>query len=442
MVGAAPGRSAAAAGADRGTRRRHRPAAPGRRHRGRHRRSPAGAARRAGRRGGAHGRRPRRARGLGARAAAAASGASTRCTGRRLSLWEQATGQGYESGPAGRRERRAQRRAGARADPGAVRPSGTRWPRGARCPRSSTSLELGVGNGNQAKVWLDEFRALDREHGRRLLPPPALPDGRLLAARARAGPRRRSRDHAEHVSSLVLDATRPTETLGFLRYKAFLVYISNVYDNLPTDEIARIGGRIYQVEIARLPAATPTPSAGRRASGSTPDRAARRWSRAAAARARSCWPRPHPTSFADAGRPRSTFWRRGLGGAAAGGALRAAGRARHSTRSRPASAASCCGRSSSPAATSACTSATAPRPASPTPCRCCTRYGVLQCHDLFVTDVAPVPDRLPRPRQVRRLGRQLGQRPAAGARSAAAQRLRRAASRPFAHRHGRQHRDA
>ena len=54
--------------------------------------------------------------------------------------------------------------------------------------------------------------------------------------------------HSEHVSSLVLDALRPTETLGFLRYKAFLVYISNVYDNLPTDEIVRIGGHLFQVQ--------------------------------------------------------------------------------------------------------------------------------------------------------------------------------------------------
>src|SRR5205085_602043 len=53
--------------------------------------------------------------------------------------------------------------------------------------------------------------------------------------------------HAEHVSTLVLEALRPTETLGFLRYKAFLVYISNVYDNLPTDEIVRIGGHLFQV---------------------------------------------------------------------------------------------------------------------------------------------------------------------------------------------------
>ncbi len=41
-----------------------------------------------------------------------------------------------------------------------------------------------------------------------------------------------------------------------LRYKVFLVYISNVYDNLPTDEVARIGGRVYRVESrAHLPQA-------------------------------------------------------------------------------------------------------------------------------------------------------------------------------------------
>ena len=55
--------------------------------------------------------------------------------------------------------------------------------------------------------------------------------------------------HGEHVSSLVLDATRPQQTLGFLRGKAFCVYISNVYDNLPTDEVARIGGHPYLVEV-------------------------------------------------------------------------------------------------------------------------------------------------------------------------------------------------
>jgi hypothetical protein len=38
-------------------------------------------------------------------------------------------------------------------------------------------------------------------------------------------------------------------TLQFLRGKAFCVYISNVYDNLPTDEVAIIRGRPYLVEV-------------------------------------------------------------------------------------------------------------------------------------------------------------------------------------------------
>ena len=76
------------------------------------------------------------------------------------------------------------------------------------------------------------------------------------------------RHHATQVNALVLDATRPQLTLGFLAGKAFLVYISNVYDNLPTDEVASIRGRPYLVEVraylhdddaARSPAGTACP---------------------------------------------------------------------------------------------------------------------------------------------------------------------------------------
>jgi hypothetical protein len=57
------------------------------------------------------------------------------------------------------------------------------------------------------------------------------------------------REHRNNVSSLVVDARVPSQSLGFLRSKAFLIYISNVYDNLPTDEFVRLGGHIYQVEV-------------------------------------------------------------------------------------------------------------------------------------------------------------------------------------------------
>ncbi len=68
----------------------------------------------------------------------------------------------------------------------------------------------------------------------------------------------------------MLDARSRTETLGFLRYKAFLIYISNVYDNLPTDEIVRIGGHLFQVETRAV-----TSQAARRGAGCLPQVEAR-----------------------------------------------------------------------------------------------------------------------------------------------------------------------
>ncbi len=171
-----------------------------------------------------------------------------------LAHWEQATGRGYEQAlPDGQSQAR---------DIAAVRELilglFKTWDdldsRGA-LPAELYVIELGVGNGSQASTWLDELAALSRVHRRdyyrRLhylmgdYSPPVLSRARQAVA-----------SHAEHVTSLVVDATHPTSSLGFLRGKAFLVYISNVYDNLPADEIARIGGRAYQVEVrAFLPAA-------------------------------------------------------------------------------------------------------------------------------------------------------------------------------------------
>ena len=165
---------------------------------------------------------------------------------KQLSLWEQATGKGYESAlPGGESDAR-----NVEAARELILQLFGLWDSlSARraLPEELYVLELGVGNGNQARVFLDELHRLDHERGadyyRRLhyLMGDYSPHVLDLA-------RQNVAHHAEHVSSLVLDALRPTETLGFLRYKAFLVYISNVYDNLPTDEIVRIGGHLFQVE--------------------------------------------------------------------------------------------------------------------------------------------------------------------------------------------------
>jgi hypothetical protein len=164
-----------------------------------------------------------------------------------LGLWERATGREYEQAlPGG--ETAARNAAAARE---MIEDLFNMWDglatRGA-LPEELYVLELGVGNGNQAKVWLDEFQKLDRdrngEYYRRL---------HYLMGDYSPHVLERAREnvkiHSDHTSSLVLDARVPMQTLGFLRGKAFFIYISNVYDNLPTDEVVRIGGHMYQVEV-------------------------------------------------------------------------------------------------------------------------------------------------------------------------------------------------
>lgn len=171
-----------------------------------------------------------------------------------LAAWEQATGQGYESAlPGGQSDATAT---------GPVRETIARlfaiWDSLARrraLPEELYVVELGVGNGNQARTWLDTFAEMDAEHGtgyyRRLhylmcdYSPHVLELARATVCA-----------HGERVSSFVLDALHPMTTLAFLRFKVFFVYISNVYDNLPTDEIATLGGREHLVETrAYLPEA-------------------------------------------------------------------------------------------------------------------------------------------------------------------------------------------
>jgi hypothetical protein len=171
-----------------------------------------------------------------------------------LQTWEKATGKEYEQAlPGGQSDARNRDSAG-----DLIRELFAVWDRLAASdalPEQLYVVELGVGNGNQARVFLDEFRELDRAHGREYYP-------RLhylmcdYSQHVLDLARENVADHAERVSALALDATRPSASLGFLHFKVFLVYISNVYDNLPTDEVAHLGGRTYQVQTrAYLPPA-------------------------------------------------------------------------------------------------------------------------------------------------------------------------------------------
>jgi hypothetical protein len=106
-------------------------------------------------------------------------------------------------------------------------------------------VEFGVGDGQQAKVWLDEFARACERHGRdylsrlRYLMADYSPHV-LARARARVEP------HAAIVDTLELDFRNPIHGLAHLRGRVLFAHACNLYDNLPTDELMRVGDRAYE----------------------------------------------------------------------------------------------------------------------------------------------------------------------------------------------------
>lgn len=106
-------------------------------------------------------------------------------------------------------------------------------------------LEFGVGDGRQAEVWIEQFTQLCRQQGRDYL-------SRLRYLMADYSPHalqraaQRLASHSEIVSSLELDFRNPIHGLGDLRDKVLFAHTSNLYDNLPTDELMRVGDRAYE----------------------------------------------------------------------------------------------------------------------------------------------------------------------------------------------------
>jgi hypothetical protein len=116
-------------------------------------------------------------------------------------------------------------------------------------------LEIGVGMGKRSGLWLDRFRSLDEERGTRYYP-----RIKFLLADYSLATLERSRPavggHLDLCSFIVLDALNPIKTLAFLRHKILHIHLTNVYDNLPDEELARRDGRLYLVEVrAYLPIA-------------------------------------------------------------------------------------------------------------------------------------------------------------------------------------------
>ena len=108
-------------------------------------------------------------------------------------------------------------------------------------------MEIGVGSGERALRWLDDFKELDAEKGTRYYP-----NIRFLVADYSMATLNRVTEkldpHRGLCSFLALDAMDPFKSLSFLRYKLLYIHLTNVYDNLPTDEFVVRGGQYYFVE--------------------------------------------------------------------------------------------------------------------------------------------------------------------------------------------------
>ena len=164
----------------------------------------------------------------------------------RVTDWERLAGRGFEAAlPSGRSDAN---------DEGAVGDAVAEFwtllvelDKRGQLPAEIFALEIGVGSGTRAALWLDRFKALDEARAtgyyprlRFLLGDYSLPTlDRAMAA---------VQGHQDCVSMIAMDALNPLRALSFLRYKVLYIHLTNVYDNLPLDELVRRDGELYLVE--------------------------------------------------------------------------------------------------------------------------------------------------------------------------------------------------
>ena len=134
-----------------------------------------------------------------------------------LAAWEKVTGQEYEQTlPSG--ESDARNSAAARE---VILDLFSSWDELASrraLPEQLYVIELGVGNGGQARTWLDEFVELDRRHGRDYYRRLQYLMGDY-SAHVLDRARQEVAHHGDRVSGLVLEATRLSGSVGFLAGK-------------------------------------------------------------------------------------------------------------------------------------------------------------------------------------------------------------------------------
>ena len=173
-----------------------------------------------------------------------------------LGEWEKATGKGYEAAlPGGKSDGNHDE---AIADSvtefwNLLRDMETRH----QLPAEIFILEIGVGTGKRCGMFVEKFRALDRERQTKYYPRLRVLMGDYSLATLDLS-RPAVSEHLELCSFLALDALNPLKTLSFMRHKILYIHSTNMYDNLPDEEMLRRDGRLYYVH-AR--ACVPMPAA-------------------------------------------------------------------------------------------------------------------------------------------------------------------------------------
>ncbi len=166
---------------------------------------------------------------------------------RHLLAWEAATGQGYDKAlPGGSSDGHNPR---AIADDVAefldmLCDLRTRN----QLPAEVNLLEIGVGNGSRCAQWLDQFHELDKQRGTGLYSQVCFYMGdysedTLNKARATVA------KHIDQCRFVQVDAINPIKSLAHLRHKILQVHLTNVYDNLPDEEVVRRDGKLYFVQV-------------------------------------------------------------------------------------------------------------------------------------------------------------------------------------------------
>jgi hypothetical protein len=164
-----------------------------------------------------------------------------------LSDWEKATGKGYEQAlPGGKSDGNHEE---------AIEDSVVEFwtllhdlDTKHQLPPEIFILEIGVGTGKRCGMFVEKFRALDQRQGTTYYPRLRVLMGDYSLATLDMS-RPAVKEHIELCSFLALDALNPLKTLSFIRHKILYIHSTNMYDNLPDEEMLRRDGRLFYVHV-------------------------------------------------------------------------------------------------------------------------------------------------------------------------------------------------